>query len=73
MEDVMQTRPPQILQRISAAKDLAKALEYLPGILDEVFPSRGRRRQELRQDIRSLWESLTSEREHRTAEYLSAP
>jgi hypothetical protein len=48
-------------------------MEYLPGILDEVFPSRGRRRQELRQDIRSLWESLTSEREHRTAEYLSAP
>ncbi len=67
------TAPMNILERFSPAQDLAKAMEFLPGIFDEVLPSKSRRRQELRQGIRSLWEDLTSEREHRTAEYLGAP
>lgn len=50
-----------------------KALELLPAALDEVLPLGPRHRHELGRSIRVLWEDLTSEKERRTAEYLSAP
>lgn len=48
-------------------------LEKLATILDETLPLDQRHRLELKHSIRDLWEDLTSEREHRTAEYLSSP
>ncbi|HEY9053683.1 MAG TPA: small ribosomal subunit Rsm22 family protein [Rectinemataceae bacterium] len=48
-------------------------LDILPGVLDEVLPLSQRHRQDLGKTIRSLWEDLTSEREHRTEEYLGNP
>jgi len=65
--------PSLALQSLQAGGDCAKALDALPGIFDEVVPLNLRHRQELGRTIRSLWEDLTSEREHRAAEYLSAP
>jgi len=65
--------PSLALQSLKAGDDCAKALDALPGIFDEVVPLNLKHRQELGRTIRSLWEDLTSEREHRAAEYLSAP
>ena len=65
--------PSLALQSLKAGGDCAKALDALPGIFDEVVPLNQKHRQELGHTIRSLWEDLTSEREHRAAEYLSAP
>ena len=48
-------------------------LEKFATILDETLPLDQRHRLELKHSIRDLWEDLTSEREHRTAEYLSSP
>lgn len=48
-------------------------LEKLAAVLDETLPLDQRHRLELKHSIRDLWEDLTSEREHRTAEYLSSP
>lgn len=48
-------------------------LEKLAAVLDETLPMDQRHRLELKHSIRDLWEDLTSEREHRTAEYLSSP
>ncbi len=61
------------LQALKPGPDLAKALEALPAIFDDAVPLTQKHRLELGRTIRSLWEDLTSEREHRTAEYLSAP
>lgn len=65
--------PSPALEALKAGDDCAKALDALPGIFDEVVPLNMKHRQELGRTIRSLWEDLTSEREHRAAEYLSAP
>jgi hypothetical protein len=54
-------------------ESLSKALVLLPGIFDEAIPISYRQRKDLRRTIRSLWEDLTSEKEHRTSEYLSSP
>lgn len=65
--------PAPLVQSLKASPECAKALELLPGIFDEVAPLTQNHRQELGRTIRSLWEDLTSEREHRTSEYLSSP
>ena len=69
----LHAQPPVALQSLKVSDDCARALEALPGIFDEVVPLNQKHRQELGQTIRSLWEDLTSEREHRAAEYLSSP
>jgi hypothetical protein len=61
------------LQTFKLGDDCLKALAYLPSILDEISPLTPRHRHELARSIRLLWEDLTSEKEHRTAEYLSSP
>ena len=66
-------RPVEKLESLAAYSDTGLALEALPAIFDEVVPLNQRHRLELGRTIRLLWEDLTSEREHRTAEYLSSP
>ncbi len=61
------------LETFSIAPDCLRALDLLPGILDEIVPLSRSHRLGLGKNIRSLWEDLTSEREHRASEYLSAP
>jgi len=65
--------PVEKLESLAANSDTILALEALPAIFDEVAPLNQRHRLELGRTIRLLWEDLTSEREHRTAEYLSSP
>ncbi|HWP68236.1 MAG TPA: small ribosomal subunit Rsm22 family protein, partial [Rectinemataceae bacterium] len=65
--------PIEKLESLTANSDTSLALEALPAIFDEVVPLNQRHRLELGRTIRLLWEDLTSEREHRTAEYLSSP
>lgn len=69
------TKPSTIapLQSLKTGGDCARALDALPGIFDEVVPLTQKHRQELGHTVRSLWEDLTSEKEHRAAEYLSSP
>ena len=64
---------PEPLERFTLGEDSIKALIQLPSILDEIVPLTPRHRHDLGKSIRSLWEDLTSEKEHRTAEYLSSP
>ncbi len=61
------------LETFSIAPDCLRALDILPGILNEIVPLSRSHRLGLAKNIRSLWEDLTSEREHRASEYLSAP
>ena len=61
------------LETFSIAPDCLRALDMLPGVLDEIIPLSRSHRLGLGRNIRSLWEDLTSEREHRASEYLSAP
>ncbi|MCX7027669.1 MAG: hypothetical protein NT061_09340 [Spirochaetes bacterium] len=61
------------LQSFKLGEDCLKALTELPSILDEIAPMTPRQKHELGRSVRSLWEDLTSEKEHRTAEYLSSP
>jgi hypothetical protein len=61
------------LETFSITPDCLRALDLLPGILDEMVPLSRNHRLGLGRNIRSLWEDLTSEREHRNSEYLSAP
>lgn len=70
-----ETRPitSTAIQSLKIEGDCVKALAALPGIFDETVPLTQKHRVELGHTIRSLWEDLTSEREHRTAEYLSSP
>lgn len=65
--------PPRILGSLRSGDDCAWALEALPSIFDEVIPLRQKQRLELGRSVRSLWEELTSEKEHRNAEYLGSP
>jgi hypothetical protein len=64
---------PEPFQAFTLGTDCIKALADLPPILDEIVPLTPKHRHELGKSIRSLWEDLTSEKEHRTAEYLSSP
>jgi hypothetical protein len=48
-------------------------LGALEGVLEEAAPLHPKHRAALRVDIRKLWEELTSEREYRSADYLSTP
>ena len=66
-------KPVEKLESLAANSDTVLALEALPAIFDEVVPLNQRHRLELGRTIRLLWEDLTSEREHRTAEYLGSP
>lgn len=66
-------KSPSPLESFSIAPDCLRALGILPGILDEIVPLSRNHRLGLGRNIRSLWEDLTSEREHRASEYLSAP
>lgn len=66
-------KSPTPLETFSIAPDCLRALDLLPGILDEMVPLSRNHRLSLGRTIRSLWEDLTSEREHRASEYLSAP
>ena len=61
------------MKNFDTPESLIKALALLPGIFDESIPISYRQRKDLRRTIRSLWEDLTSEKEHRTSEYLSSP
>lgn len=61
------------LQSFSTGGDTLAALAALPAIFDEVLPLAQKHRQELGHTIRSLWEDLTSEKEHRASEYLGTP
>lgn len=45
----------------------------LPSVVDEIVPLNQRHRQQLPHDVRRLWEDLTSEKQHRFAEYLGSP
>ncbi|MDP2791553.1 MAG: rRNA methyltransferase [Rectinemataceae bacterium] len=65
--------PSVTLESLKTGDDCARALDALPGIFDEVVPLTQKHRQELGHTVRSLWEDLTSEKEHRAAEYLSSP
>ena len=61
------------LQSFSVNGDTLAALAALPALLDDALPLAQKHRQELGHTIRSLWEDLTSEKEHRASEYLGTP
>ena len=60
------------LETLSPSSQSVAALAALEGVLDEAFPLQSKHRASLRGDIRKLWEELTSDRESRTADYLSS-
>ena len=64
---------PRVLQEFAVPESCIEVLAVLPRALDEVMPLNQRHRQQLPGDIRRLWEDLTSEKQHRFAEYLGAP
>ena len=61
------------LQSFAVNADTLAALAALPALLDDALPLAQKHRQELGHTIRSLWEDLTSEKEHRASEYLGTP
>ncbi|MCE1197295.1 small ribosomal subunit Rsm22 family protein, partial [bacterium] len=61
------------LQSFAINDDTLAALAALPALLDDALPLAQKHRQELGHTIRSLWEDLTSEKEHRASEYLGTP
>ncbi len=61
------------LQSFAVNADTLAALAAFPAILDDALPLGQKHRQELGHTIRSLWEDLTSEKEHRASEYLGTP
>ncbi len=65
--------PAKPMESFTLAPDCIRALDVLPSILNEIVPLSRSHRLGLGKGIRSLWEDLTSEREHRASEYLSAP
>jgi hypothetical protein len=66
-------QPPVMLSGIHPDAHCTEALELLKNLLDEILPLSHQHRQSLGRTVRSLWEDLTSEKEHRASEYLSAP
>lgn len=67
------SQPSAILSGLEASAQCTEALEILKTLLDEILPLSHQHRQSLGRTVRSLWEDLTSEKEHRASEYLSAP
>ena len=61
------------LEILTPSAESIAALTALEGVLDEAVPLNAKHRAALRQDIRRLWEELTSDRESRSAEYLGSP
>jgi len=61
------------MQAFAIPESCIEVLAALPRALDEVMPLNQRHRQQLPGDIRRLWEDLTSEKQHRFAEYLGMP
>jgi hypothetical protein len=61
------------LQSFAINADTLAALAAFPALLDDALPLTQKHRQELGHTIRSLWEDLTSEKEHRASEYLGTP
>jgi len=64
---------PRLLQDFSVPSTCTDLLDTLPSVLDEIIPLNQRHRQQLPHDVRRLWEDLTSEKQHRFAEYLGTP
>ncbi|MCE5257143.1 MAG: small ribosomal subunit Rsm22 family protein [Spirochaetaceae bacterium] len=64
---------PKRLETLGPSAACLDLLKILPSVLDEIIPLNQRHRQQLPHDIRRLWEDLTSEKEHRSAEYLGSP
>lgn len=65
--------PVRTLESLSPSAAALGLLELLEEALDEAAPLQPKHRAALRGDIRRLWEDLTSDREHRPAEYLGSP
>ena len=65
--------PVRILESLSPSTAGLDFLERLDEAVDETVPLQPKHRAALRGDIRQLWEELTSDREHRSAEYLGSP
>ncbi len=61
------------LETLTPPGESLSALAVLEGVLEEAAPLSPKHRAGLRGDIRALWEELTSEREHRSSDYLSTP
>lgn len=61
------------LESLSPSSGCIVALEALEQVLDEAVPLQPKHRAELRGDIRELWEELNSDKESRSADYLSTP
>jgi hypothetical protein len=61
------------LETLSPSVASVAALAALEGVLEEAAPMQAKHRAALRGDIRKLWEELTSDRESRSADYLSSP
>ena len=67
------TSPVRTLESLSPSTPGLALLERLDEAIDEAAPLQPKHRAALRGDIRQLWEDLTSDREHRPAEYLGNP
>lgn len=68
-----ETRPGSLISTLSLPEEAQKALAAFEGVLDEVLPLNDRQRFGLKNDVRDLWSSLTSEKDERAAEYLGKP
>jgi hypothetical protein len=65
--------PVRILESLSPSTESLRVLERLDEAIDEAVPLQPKYRAALRGDIRRLWEDLTSDREHRSLDYLGNP
>jgi hypothetical protein len=63
----------RVLETLTPPAASLSALVALEGVLEEAAPLSSKHRAGLKGDIRALWEELTSEREYRSADYLSTP
>ncbi|MDA8426468.1 MAG: rRNA methyltransferase [Treponema sp.] len=61
------------LETLAPSADSLAALAALEAVIDEISPIAAKHRAGLKGDIRRLWEDLTSDRESRSADYLSSP
>ena len=61
------------LETLAPSADSLAALATLEAVIDEISPLGAKHRAGLKGDIRRLWEDLTSDRESRSADYLSSP
>ncbi len=63
----------RVLEALTPSRESMATLERLAAVIDEASPLSPKHRAGLKGDIRELWEELTSEREHRSADYLGTP